>query len=523
MVFDVKVRSSHDFGASFDAATSLVGAARDAAGDQLTLSCAGSRAVVGFEAGPTGGSLDDVRVATTADGGLSWTADKKVDLGDANASGNSAADLTSSITARGDTVVAYTDARVPTIEGFYNYSPDGGVEWDTTDHEFTSFAGAHTVLMTRELGVFLSIPLDGSGATDDGELNAWVTYNDDRAGAPGMYAARLTFGRSNETLERLAGATRIETALAISADSYPIDNSVTAMVIGTSLAFPDGLAGGPLAAMVGGPLLITPTTSLDAGVAAEIARLFDGQDDPGTDLYILGGPAAINPGVEAAIAALDPTLDIKRLEGPDRIATSIAIANELNEIRGESPSEAVLAYSRNFPDALAASAVASSAAVNPGRMPILLTEQDVIDGRVLSWLSDNAGTGKLMTLNVIGGTAVISDLVVAGAGAVVPTVSRYGGANRFETAALLNSAMFTGPSAPITIGVASGVNFPDALTGGAHSGRLNRPLVLVQQNNIPDESMDYVMANAGTIVGGSIYGGTAAISDLVRSVMEALY
>lgn len=521
-VFDVKVRASHDFGTTFDAPINTNGSI-DADGDQMTLGCAGDRAVVAFGGGTAGSGLDDVRAATTADGGHTWGSAKKVDLGDASDSGNSPLDITSSITPRGDTVVAFTEVRGASTEGFFNYSDDGGTTWQSTDTDFTGGSGTHAVFLSRELGLMLSTPLDGEGASDDGDLHGWLTYYDSRTAAPGMYSARLSFARANETLERLAGATRIETALAISQDSYPIANTATAMVVATSGNFPDGLAGGPLAVMVGGPLLITPTDSLSDDVALEIDRLFDGQDDPETDVFILGGGAAISPAVETAIAGIDAKLDIKRLEGPDRIGTALAVANQLNEIRGNSPTEAILAYSRNFPDALSASAVAASSAINPGLMPILLTDQASLDGRVAAWLTDNAGTGTLTTLNVIGGTAVISDATLAAAGSIVTTVTRFGGVNRYDTAAILNRAMFTGPTAPTTIGVASGEKFPDALTGGAHSGRLNRPLVLVQQNNIPDESMTYVSDNDGTITAGSIYGGTAAISDLVASVMQALY
>jgi len=523
-VYDVRMRDSHDFGTTFSSAMTLNGS-RDTSGLILSMACAGDRAIVAFDAaGSPGDTIDDVRVAATTDGGHTWSSANKVDKDDPSNSGFEPGDITTTITPAGDAIVAYTDQRqgISTSEGFYNHSEDGGISWLAHDIELTSIATVHNVSMSRELGTMLSTAMDAEGASDDHELNAWITFFDNRTGDKGIFSTRLNFARAGAQLDRLSGDNRLETAIMISQDSFPASGSVSALVVATSEDFPDGLAGGPLAVMVGGPLLITPSDNLNADVAAEIARLYNGQDDAETDVYVLGGGSALSVAVEAAIAAIDPTLDIERLEGADRIGTALAIANKMNDIRGHSPSGAMLAYGRNFPDALSASAPAASSSVNSDLMPILLAEKNSLDPRVASFLTDNAGAG-LLSVSVIGGTSVISDAVLAAVDDIVVNATRYGGVNRYDTAAILNSAMFSGPSAPISIGIASGENFPDALTGGAHSGRMNRPLVLVRKDSVPSQSQTYIEDNDGTITTGDIYGGTAAISDAVKTLLEAMY
>jgi putative cell wall-binding protein len=66
------------------------------------------------------------------------------------------------------------------------------------------------------------------------------------------------------------------------------------------MAFPDGLAGGPVAALVPGPVLLVKPTDLPDAVGAELLRL--GADD----VFILGSTGAISNGVVNEITAVLP-------------------------------------------------------------------------------------------------------------------------------------------------------------------------------------------------------------------------
>lgn len=98
-----------------------------------------------------------------------------------------------------------------------------------------------------------------------------------------------------QNVNRLAGATRIDTAIEISELQFP-DGSEQ-VYLSRSDVFPDAVAGGSPTA---GPVLLVPRDGdLPDSVGDEIARL-----NPGT-VTVLGGPSAVSDGIliQAAQAA----------------------------------------------------------------------------------------------------------------------------------------------------------------------------------------------------------------------------
>lgn len=87
---------------------------------------------------------------------------------------------------------------------------------------------------------------------------------------------------------RLAGASRIETAVAISQQRFP--NAAQAVYLASAGVFADALAGAPMA--FDGPVLLVPRDTLPAAVRDEIARLQPSY------LVVLGGTGAIAQTVE---------------------------------------------------------------------------------------------------------------------------------------------------------------------------------------------------------------------------------
>ncbi|MFO0704853.1 MAG: cell wall-binding repeat-containing protein [Candidatus Andersenbacteria bacterium] len=477
------------------------------------------RAVLAFDGGPAPGAIfGDAMVTVTSNGGSSWSAPEKVDT-DPTGTGEIGT-ITADLDNEGHVVVAYTDTRFGTNDVFINSSNDNGASWQGSDDKIDgAAAGSSTKTLTGQFFFFANLP-GVEGGNNDMRSNFYVTYFDDRAAAPGLYAARVNFTNNDESLVRLSGANRVATGLDISQDSFPADGSVSAMVIATSQNFPDGLAAGPLANMVGGPVLLNPQSGLDSAVAAEIVRLWDGLDDGATDIYMVGGTSALSTTVEASIAALNSKIDVERISGATRIETAIGVAQTEDVLRGHGPSEAMVVTSENFPDALAASAPASDSGINGDCMPIVLTPRTALPSIVGSYLTGVSGT--LATANIIGGTAAVSDAVKASVDSIIATTTRISGGDRYATATEVADAFYTGDLAPLTIGVATGLNFADALTGGAHSGNKHQPLILVRSTDVPTATVDYVTDNSGTIYGGFVYGGTSAISDGVKAYLESL-
>ena len=96
---------------------------------------------------------------------------------------------------------------------------------------------------------------------------------------------------------RLSGSDRYATAVAISKATTKAD-APRSVYLATGASFPDGLAGTPVAARTGGPLLIVPPGGLTASVADELRRLNPSR------VVILGGPSVVSSTVAAQVAAL---------------------------------------------------------------------------------------------------------------------------------------------------------------------------------------------------------------------------
>jgi putative cell wall-binding protein len=99
------------------------------------------------------------------------------------------------------------------------------------------------------------------------------------------------------TVTRLAGADRYATSVQVSRSAYGSSDSV---FIATGTKFPDGLAGGPVAALLPGPLLLVAPSQLPSVVKAELQRL--GPDR----VYVLGGTGVVSGSVVNAIDAALP-------------------------------------------------------------------------------------------------------------------------------------------------------------------------------------------------------------------------
>ena len=95
---------------------------------------------------------------------------------------------------------------------------------------------------------------------------------------------------------RIAGADRYATAAAVSAATYPAH--VPTLYLATGAGFADGLAAGPVAGLVGGPLLLVGRDAVPAVVIAEIRRL-----DPST-IVVVGGTGSVSEAVRSLIEGL---------------------------------------------------------------------------------------------------------------------------------------------------------------------------------------------------------------------------
>jgi putative cell wall-binding protein len=283
----------------------------------------------------------------------------------------------------------------------------------------------------------------------------------------------------------------------VSQKAFP--EGALAVVLATDRAYPDALAGAPLAARLGGPLLLNGARELAADVAAEIARLRPAQ------VVILGTADVVSDKVLAQVRALG-VADVTRIGGASRFDTMLGVARMM---KAKSPrtTRAVVVSGRNWADA---AAVAPVAAANG--WPIVLTEPDSVRWQTLSALAELGATSTV----VVGGTGAVSD-GVAGA---LPAPERIWGADRYGTAAALATWSLGHGMLPDRVMVASGENFPDALTSASLGQHLRSPLLLTRTRDVPQSAIDYVSAHHSEITRAFAVGGSDVVSEQAWSLIK---
>lgn len=293
-------------------------------------------------------------------------------------------------------------------------------------------------------------------------------------------------------VKRLAGADRYATAVEIAKEFKP---GVGAVYVATGRNYPDALSAAPAAAKQGGPLLLTPSTSLPANVKSEIQRL-----KPAL-IVVVGGKSVVSDSVYAQLKKLAPA--IRRDGGSDRYETSRIVTEKAF---GSGSSKAFFATGANFPDALSASAAAGSS----GSPVILVNGMDSkVDSATASLIQKLGVTSGV----VAGGTGVVSSKMEASLKGQpgVTSVVRYAGADRYSTSYAINDASFTkAPKAYFAVGT----GFADALAGAALAGAGSAPLYVVPGNCVPSNLVTKLAKDGTTnrvLLGGvSVLGNGVA-------------
>jgi len=95
-------------------------------------------------------------------------------------------------------------------------------------------------------------------------------------------------------VDRIAGADRYATATAIVDAFFPAGDLPT-VAVASGAAFPDALAGGPLAGALGIPLLLAPPGELPNAQLAQITARHP------SDILLYGGPGALDPSIEGQL------------------------------------------------------------------------------------------------------------------------------------------------------------------------------------------------------------------------------
>jgi len=301
---------------------------------------------------------------------------------------------------------------------------------------------------------------------------------------------------SSVPVSRIYGSDAIGTSIAVSQAQFPSAGSAKAVVLARSDFFSDALAGGPLAAAAGGPLLVTPgasqSSTLDPRVQAEIQRVLPS----GGVVYILGGTLALSQSIDTTLQGLGYAT--QRLAGPNEFATAVDVAEQL-----ANPTTVFEATGTDFADALSAIPAAIK-----DHGAILLTNGSQQAPETSTYLAQHPGD----TRYAIGGTFAASG--------ADPSATPVFGQDLYGTSAAVASTFFAGTT---SFGAATGATFPDSLSGGVFLGApatIGPMLLVAPSGPLPSAIANYLAGVASTLVQGYLFGGPLAVGDDVQSELE---
>ncbi len=292
-------------------------------------------------------------------------------------------------------------------------------------------------------------------------------------------------------VERVGGKNRYGTA-ALLAEEYA---SPDVVFVASGQSYADALSAAARAGSVDSPVLLVRGTSLPD----ETALALQGLD--AASVVVVGGTAAVSEEVYDEIDDVTGDAPISRLRGADRYETAAAVSGQF-----DAADRVYVASGRDYPDALAAAARAGDT-----ESPVLLVSHHQLPEATAAELARLAPEEIIL----MGGKAAVDETVEEALGAY-GTVTRVGGATRYETAALLAGTLDTSAR----VFVASGSDFPDALAGAAVAGRDGAPMLLTRSDELPASTAEQVTRLQPELV--TVVGGKAVIAETVMDALRAL-
>ncbi|WP_019415435.1 SpoIID/LytB domain-containing protein [Paenisporosarcina sp. TG20] len=263
----------------------------------------------------------------------------------------------------------------------------------------------------------------------------------------------MNLGAQSETL---AGEDRYATAVEIAKRGW--SGKRNRAVLGRGDLAVDALAGSVLAYKLGTPILLTRTSALPSTVKEYLKESLE----PGATVYLLGGEVAISSNVESELRIMGyhPT----RVAGDTRTDTSLAIA----EIVGGSTDSVFLATGdEKSSDALSISPYAAK-----NQIPIIIQS----GSNISKGTSDYLKVSGKNSVNIIGGTGVVSTEVEEKLQIAGYATNRTFGTDRVETSIAINDK-FIMPGDSLVIGNAH--SFVDALAGSVQAAKNNSSILLL--------------------------------------------
>lgn len=297
-------------------------------------------------------------------------------------------------------------------------------------------------------------------------------------------------------VQRVAGDTRYDTMseLISNVGGWSASDKV---ILASGANYPDALSASALAGVHDAPIILTDPTELSSKAAATIKQL-----SPST-IYVVGGPSAVSDEVLQAANNICGSNTI-RLYGSTRYETSLEILRQCNS----SSDTVIVATGVNYADSLSISPFAYVT-----KSPIVLCDPN---GGLTQEAIEAIRAGGFSRAILVGGNAAVPDVVISqlnNANIATDGIRRLSGATRYETSAQITAfeisetSLFTADP----LGFATGSNYADALAMGPCMGRINSPLLLV--DNGAQTVCAYIERLKGNVGNAFVAGGINAVSN----------
>lgn len=315
-------------------------------------------------------------------------------------------------------------------------------------------------------------------------------------------------GAPGAPVDRIGGSERVATAALLSESAFR--EGADTVVLASAASYADAIVAGPLAAVLGGPVLTTYPGGLHEQARSELERL------GATEVVLVDGSGSLGEQVVRDLedAGIAPEA-VTRIAGTTSAEVAAAVAARVWERTGQRDALVALGShpepSRAWPDALTGGYYGAVRG-----LPVLLTDLDALPEATAAALE---GTG---TVTVVGGTAAISAELAGDIGDRAEAVRRLSGTNRYATAAAVAGDLLDrGAVAPSRVWAATGREFADALAAAPVVAEHGDVLVLVDGEVSAGDAPvdDWLAARDETFARGRVIGGTAAISEQARDLL----
>ncbi len=288
---------------------------------------------------------------------------------------------------------------------------------------------------------------------------------------------------------RVGGMDRYETAVMAQRWTHLISTTNTVFVA-TGADYADALAAGPVATRLTSPVLLVRPGSAPPSVLSELRRTRPDR------IVVLGGPEAVSDAVVRQLRQVVPT--VERVSGSDRYDTAARVSRDYLD----SADRVYISSGAAFPDALSGGAAAARS-----RSPMYLTRQANLPAPTAAELRRT----EPKQVFLVGGEQVISDTVAQQISTIVPTatITRLAGPDRYATAATVAQHGWSGVSSRVYY--ATGLDWPDALSGVWAAGARGAPLLLLRGDCAPALTREQTARLDPSVA--VLLGGPVAVTD----------